>query len=206
MTRDEVMALSDDELRNKAAELAGWRMLTFSDNTSPWRVQGINPTNGQLEPTPDYPHDIAAAWELVEYVLALHREWWADVQSNHSGLRWDAGFGDYVGIECYTAEGDTAPLAITRAFVLAKTGGQTEADTEAGTMSESGNESGQRCPIDEVMLASCRNRAMNIVWGSEGDELTAKGVRARLEYEYGVDVCRAAFASESELGGRDAGK
>jgi hypothetical protein len=60
----------------------------------------------------------------------------------------------------------------------------------------------QSGPIDEVTLASCRNRAQDIVWGPEGAGLTVGEVRQLLEREYGVAVCHAALAPEAELGER----
>jgi len=70
MTRDEVMALTDEELRIKAAELAGWHRIAWatSDRSAttymekPWTA----PDSTAFSECPDYPHDIAAAWELIE--------------------------------------------------------------------------------------------------------------------------------------------
>lgn len=58
---------------------------------------------------------------------------------------------------------------------------------------QSGNESGHSCPIDPVILASCRNRAMDVAWGPEGDGLTCGQARELLEREYGAEVCRVAL-------------
>ena len=124
MTRDEVMAMTDQGLWLQAALKAGWSNLILAE---PDVLYGHRPesqtveTPRKLRRVPNYPNDIAAAWELVECVLALHKDWWADVQTNYSGERWDAGFGDYVGIELYSAAADSAPRAITRAFIMAMT-------------------------------------------------------------------------------------
>jgi len=69
MTRDEVMALTDEELRIKAAEAAGWeemhvykkaRVLVAYPKEWTRKARDIWPPR----PVPNYPHDIAAAWEL----------------------------------------------------------------------------------------------------------------------------------------------
>ena len=61
MNREWVIALSDEELRSKAAELMGYvgplgMPLSF----------GYPPCEGM----PNYPKDIAAAWELEETILS----------------------------------------------------------------------------------------------------------------------------------------
>jgi hypothetical protein len=126
MTQEEVMALSDEELQKTTATLRGCFEFEMR-HEGPFEVlwgharEGSegNLLTGGWGKVSNYSRDIAAAWELVEIVLAQHDDWWADVQTNHSGARWDAGFGDYVGHKHYAASAETAPLAITRAFVLA---------------------------------------------------------------------------------------
>lgn len=115
MTRDEVMALTDEELRVKAAELAGWiECRTFTTLAAPLGMPPHPVDDGAFEVLPDYPHDIAAAWELVEKMKSddmlptvefADGEWWCD----------------WFGMEGpgNATDGDSAPRAITRAFVLA---------------------------------------------------------------------------------------
>ncbi len=123
MTREEVMALSDEELRIKAAELAGWREGTVLGK--PCRFHARHPYVTSDDKLPNYPHKIAAAWELLE-------------TSERAGWMWtiDTVFGSpkeyQVDLGCYadqsarsyreiTIRDRTVPLAITRCFVLAMT-------------------------------------------------------------------------------------
>jgi len=127
MTRDEVMALTDEELRIRAAELAGWsgpdgvRLGEWAfGRTAAWK-DGRGPLS-----IPDYPRDIAAAWELFELIpmpcgieRRYEKEYGVGPVGTHVGfvvlpLDHDE---DYVYAENVWAL--TAPLAITRAFVLA---------------------------------------------------------------------------------------
>lgn len=97
MTLDEVIALSADELQAKAAELAGWKRVdkkpanwpkgkpikvrftgqTFQPRKGPWwclpdiPIEQC-PING-IE-LPDYPNDIAAAWELLSTIKKIDGE------------------------------------------------------------------------------------------------------------------------------------
>jgi len=66
MTRDEILALSDDELRVKAAELLGWTQISFYVGPANEDV-GVN-LEGNEAVLPDYLHDIAAAWALFNAV------------------------------------------------------------------------------------------------------------------------------------------
>jgi hypothetical protein len=50
--------------------------------------------------------------------------------------------------------------------------------------------------IDPVTIASCRNRATDIIWGPEGNGKTCGDVRMILESEYGVEVCRKALGPD----------
>ncbi len=50
--------------------------------------------------------------------------------------------------------------------------------------------------IDPVTLASCRYRAIDIIWGAEGDGKTCGDVRMILESEYGAEVCRKALGPD----------
>jgi hypothetical protein len=82
MTRDEVMALTDEELRIKAAELAGWKKLDEPETIAGWMMHGTldcwwkNGDRLDVDP-PDYPCDIAAAWELLLYAKKLDDATWA---------------------------------------------------------------------------------------------------------------------------------
>ena len=62
----------------------------------------------------DYSGNIAIAWELVE---ALGR-WWFKIEKLSEARPWQASFIARSGFS-YWAEADTAPLAISQAFLLA---------------------------------------------------------------------------------------
>ena len=64
-TRDEIMAMSADELRIEIAKKEGFSNFDdrFSDGEGVLLAKSPNSYNDHV---PDYPHDIAAAWELVE--------------------------------------------------------------------------------------------------------------------------------------------
>jgi hypothetical protein len=122
MTRDEVMKLSDEELRIKAAELAGFRGPQGEILSTWWRGRTAAwDTEGVLRRIPDYPRDIAAAWELVEMMkadgCALDVSVWCEGDVWKSSAVFDQDIRGY-------AEASTAPLAITRAFILVMTEGK----------------------------------------------------------------------------------
>lgn len=136
MTRDEVLALSDEELRSKAAELAGWILvpcqafrlevpsnpeIAFTSPGAMW--EHAKSGQRQVDP-PDYLHDIAAAVDLAEHasehgwLLVLtkyYTHWGAQV------LRYGnpAKGGSIEATEQVDAGGEVPSLAITRAIVLA---------------------------------------------------------------------------------------
>ena len=91
MTREEVMAMTDEQLRFKASELMGI-------------------TDGAI---PDYPNDIAAAWALAERegisVISVEKEWWAGKFDGSNGDWW-FGLGPI--------ENESAARAITQTFII----------------------------------------------------------------------------------------
>ena len=131
MTRDEVMAMTDEELRIKAAELMGWDECSPKDTyvnapigrpPDEWlegkniiNTPGLIPVGGKRVVIPDYPNDIAAAWELAEKMRGDDKSVWVDVFANANG--WEVEIDDD---STSSIEGDTAACAITRAFILAK--------------------------------------------------------------------------------------
>jgi len=128
MTRDEVMAMTDDELRIKAAELVEWTEIGREDSY----LVGVPPVwAGQLPEgqttkvdLPDYPNDIAAAWELWEFLKRAN-------PSDRCGFAWffyrlvdDTPCGDIWADQPLGSLEDVffkylSPRAITRAFILA---------------------------------------------------------------------------------------
>jgi len=129
MTRDEVMALSDDDLRIKAAELMGWMKRTKPVSVpfmwAPghlggnidlwWDAPGGLP---EKEP-PNYPDDIAAAWKLVDGAVAYAVYFPGDRDRDDIWARMTLRDRE-CGEESGDCPGDlSAARAITRAFVLA---------------------------------------------------------------------------------------
>jgi len=119
MTREQVLAMTDEQLRIKAAELMGWERSTGKmAELLPWKdPQGVS----RLD-LPDYPHNMNAAWELA-IGAGLSVVFYDDI---YEAGRLDGGpniGGEYYfDIRRRTATDDTAPRAITRAFILAMEG------------------------------------------------------------------------------------
>jgi hypothetical protein len=138
MTLEQVMALSVEELRIKAAELAGWKGgerlcadepssiipclegeqdvsdCTHLDGGGCWEdcKQKFSP------PPPDYPHDIAAAWELFEEARNGERFW--DFAQAMEALCDDPDMATRdAPLPVIHVLGHLTPGLVTRAFVLA---------------------------------------------------------------------------------------
>jgi hypothetical protein len=129
MTREQVMALSDEELCIRAAELAAFVRQEFDVETPTGTVPAWTRRIGAdtecaigVDAFSDYLHDIAAAWELVDeadrrgYKLSLHTGQNVN-DSLVTAIFW--GLGDRFA----EAVGNNATRAITRAFILAMSGG-----------------------------------------------------------------------------------
>jgi hypothetical protein len=138
MTHEEIMALSPEELRIKIAEALGYKVINPMDSHSSiypkflsgeWDIvahqtiaykDGVGHTVGCL---PDWPNDIAAAWGLaVEAgIVVIHV---SDDDRYIAGISDGAQYPDgYSWFEIETTDwviGDTAPLAICRAWLLWK--------------------------------------------------------------------------------------
>jgi len=152
MTRDEVMAMSDEELNSTAARLDGWRPPEQPDAGMPVGLMFHSEPDGEMwydteldrklssgrrvpveevnravhwhtddgraaSGLPNYCHDIAAAWELVESV----RENALRFQVGNTRHCWDSWWAEFRGGKP-TVYAESAPKAITRAFVLAMDG------------------------------------------------------------------------------------
>jgi len=117
MNREEISGMEDELLRIKAAELAGWVCVGSDDPQSaawmshPW----VNPQGTGCRDIPDFPNDIAAAWELAKgaelSVLRVEDEWWVGKFNGTNGDWWFD-----LGPLCDVS----ASRAITRAFILVK--------------------------------------------------------------------------------------
>jgi len=118
VTRDEVMQMADDALWWKALRcihgdnvLGGYsvhkesgRAWTQIDGDKIWRENS------------DYLKDIAMAWELVDYMGFKHG---LDLELCGGPLLWEASFAPVDGEAIGFSRANIAPLAITRAFILA---------------------------------------------------------------------------------------
>jgi len=120
MTRDEVNAMTDEELR-------GWAW-TIAYTERPYKNLVSDKGHANIDNAtilvPDYPNDIAAAWELIEHnpdyrwaVYELDGGGWAATLMKVVGTRGEHCLWDHVS----EATEDTAARAITRAFILAMT-------------------------------------------------------------------------------------
>jgi hypothetical protein len=115
--------MTDEQLRIRAAELMGWTEVEIEDGIP----IGVHPMwSGQLPPgettkgdLPDYPNDIAAAWELVDY-MGFKKG--LDIELCGGPLVWEASFAPVDGEAIGFSRDSTAPKAITLAFIAAMEG------------------------------------------------------------------------------------
>lgn len=122
MTREEVMIMTDEELRIKAAELAGWESVKFAPEYGD--LWGNCPENDEgngdgWDVIPYYPNEIAAAWELWEK-LPSNRSMsedslWIEISCGPTLDRIDDTF-----LRISRRDEFDHPRAITRAFLLAR--------------------------------------------------------------------------------------
>jgi len=106
--------MTDVELRIKSAELMGWDGLAF--NGEWW---GFNPVSSSIEIVPDYPNDIAAAWELVEKMREM--ELYPNIENvGIHGALWNVWLmlpGNMS--EDIVSQDENVKRAITMAFIVA---------------------------------------------------------------------------------------
>lgn len=124
MNREEVMAMSDEELRIKAAKLMGWYETEGDPVTDgiPMRVGGWIKEGAErfLPLPPDYPKDFAAAGELL-MDMAIRRMFPKLYQNFDYGWYCEAVVGGPEDV--VMCDDDILPSrAITRAFILAMAG------------------------------------------------------------------------------------
>jgi len=124
MTREEVKAMTDEQLRIKAAELAGWIKLDEPEVIAGWLMHGTIDCwwkNGKrlMEDAPDYPNDRKAVWELVDFACDKHGLGFM-IERCSGETEWFASFyrnDDECWTACDTDESDTK--ATVRSFILA---------------------------------------------------------------------------------------
>lgn len=145
MIREKVLALSDDELQHEVAKARGYEVKEFCEvahcpvpegHTPVYCLYGPDGWRGgswESDPeqcwrgAPDYPHDIAVAWTLVTEFSEQKNK---NFSLSHSNVtdKWNCiichserrGQVEYIMSEAGMGEGDTAPQAICRAYLLAK--------------------------------------------------------------------------------------
>jgi len=125
ITRDEVMAMTDEELQIKAAGLMGWTGV-FSDKRSQYILGGPPwmDDDDLLKPVPDYHNDITAAWKLVDKLIEIDSD--VEFSITHDTLRevgpWYMDGWMPASDTNFMASAETTGRAITRAFILAMDG------------------------------------------------------------------------------------
>lgn len=110
MNLDEVMALTDEQLRIKAWEALGWRHVEIIDGVKYWRRYAGTAFSTQLKDIPDYPNDSATAWGLFVAIPRQRIIEWEKDGTGHIDCR-----------DCPSVffEKDEEPRAATRVFILA---------------------------------------------------------------------------------------
>jgi hypothetical protein len=97
-----------DELRVMIAEKRGWTKVRM---TKILGLRGHVPQHDWDDALPDWPRDIAAAWELVEEMRA------ARVVFNFTYIGYASRWYCELAGGRYAKGGDTAPEAISRAYL-----------------------------------------------------------------------------------------
>ena len=113
MTQKPVEEMTAEELREEIARLRGW-----TDTDRPLVHWKTPPSHPRWAWVPNWPSDIAAAWQLVE---EIEKECHAVSMERGSKKQWDCVIlPEEVQETWVVGEGDTAPLAICRAYVAWK--------------------------------------------------------------------------------------
>jgi len=112
MTRDEIMAMDGDALRLAVAKALGWRRVYKGSGF----IVSLSP-KGEEELLPDWPRDIAAAWELMEEMRNAE----LNVTIYHA-VGVDGWIVSLDYMDNFAYYGETAPIAICRAWLAWKGG------------------------------------------------------------------------------------
>jgi len=126
MNPEQVIALSNEKLRVKAAELLGFTEIKIRNQPIPWLMDVCEEVlsgyfEGAITVIPDYPNDTAAAMILAETIADRY---WLELHTPFCiGDPYFAGFTPlgttgWNGVPDNKCPGDKAGQAITRAFVL----------------------------------------------------------------------------------------
>lgn len=133
MTREKILALEGLELRKAVARMCGWNMLLTSDGFHAALRDGSEDTGFRetdrkaWNDVPHFESDIAAAWPLATEFSEQKNK---NFSLSHSNVtdKWNCiichserrGEMEYIMSEAGMGEGQTAPEAICRAYLLAK--------------------------------------------------------------------------------------
>ena len=120
MKREQVMAMTDSDLRIEVAKLTGATDFAYNPYDEN-RIQAYWPENDKGDgegwrEIPDYPNDIAAAWELLEHCPP---EWWIDCKTHNRAYECSILLDSGEVNPHYASDSEKMDRAITRAFILA---------------------------------------------------------------------------------------
>lgn len=106
---------TDQELNEAIARKMGWKLVKGNERTY-WSERWFPPDGDSTKPFPNYSGDIAAAWEIWEFLvkerydLQLYSSWDRPMTCFQATLKMDSS-------KQLHAEADTAPMAICLAFL-----------------------------------------------------------------------------------------
>jgi hypothetical protein len=123
LTRDQILAMTPDELNRSIWMAQGWRKLSKSAWPQEWEKCLDNGSLiGWYNDIPDYTGRISAAWGLVEEMRSSDNvEVYIDAMHNHFGVHVfdNSQYVDENALDLLAeAHGFTAPLAIARAWLI----------------------------------------------------------------------------------------
>ncbi len=119
-TKDQIMAMTAYQLNRAIAEAKGWRLLITGSEVKIGKTVHKPPTgwfdrNGARAELPEWSRDIAAAWKLVEEMIN---------NNERPQFCWNGDEWVFVSVRFENwdnhARGETAPLALSRAWLLWK--------------------------------------------------------------------------------------
>lgn len=118
MTRDEIMAMSPDELRVAVAKAKGWRVYIINKGDFESLEYSTEEMPYVARHCPDWPASIADAWELVEEIRQSGAWVYVDTDNTYTCAVQIVGVDNE--ITEYFSTADIAPLAISRAWLMWK--------------------------------------------------------------------------------------
>jgi len=127
-TRDSIMAMTPEQLREAIAKAKGWRCIVVDHGDFSRTIWWDKPDGTSAPTLPDWPTNIANAWELVDEIRASGCELRIDTDRNGGGadiysvaIMKFRGDGRGTGwTQVVEAEAPTAPFAISRCWLMWK--------------------------------------------------------------------------------------